>query len=641
MTMRPTCREGREGREDGVATAEILKLESELEDWLFLVPTSQDANTLARMGPIGLNVAAYHAPRRQMRGKRVIVCAPDSDAGSLEAEEVAAACRKAKAEQVRYWTLPGLHSEHATLAAWCEQFDFFKVLAFDRPWQMPAFETRAHDQALAKEVETHTQTLMRVAEQVRLFATPGGDPYVSIPVNGHVEHYRADSEAVRRWLAYAYWQDRKAPPPADAIRTVQEILAARACFGAPVAETYLRVAPDPEGPRGSPEFYLDLGRGGRAVAVSPLGWRRVDNPPVHFRRPPGIAELPDPQPGHDLEELWSIVNVESPEIRRLLTAALTYWLQPLGPYPVLVITGEQGSAKSTTTRLLKHCIDPCRPLLGSQPESVRDLMVIANTTWVITFDNISRLPSWFSDALARLATGGGFVVRRNYTDDAAQIFDVNRPLILNGIEEFAHRADLLSRALLVSLPSISDSRRKDEREIWRAFERAHPRILGALLDIAVGAVARLPLVELAGKARMADFERWGEAMSLHLGDRPGEFSRIVRSNREQATAAVLEESPVAVALQVMQGPGGFWQGTCLELLETLRDQVPAATRDQAGWPKTPRGLSSQLRRLAPALRSVGIEVQFPDHQSRRGHGVPERLFAISWGPESPESQAPY
>jgi hypothetical protein len=164
-------------------------------------------------------------------------------------------------------------------------------------------------------------------------------------------------------------------------------------------------------------------------------------------------------------------------------------LHPHGPYPVLILHGEQGSAKTTTEKFFRSLIDPSSALVRSQPHEPRDLIIAASNGFVCAFDNLSSLPDWFSDALCRLSTGGGFSTRALYTDDEEIIFEAKRPIILNGIEELATRGDLLDRAIVVELPRITDERRQTEDSLCVAFERERPRLLGALLDAVSGALA--------------------------------------------------------------------------------------------------------------------------------------------------------
>jgi hypothetical protein len=164
-------------------------------------------------------------------------------------------------------------------------------------------------------------------------------------------------------------------------------------------------------------IYLDLADAHwRAVEVGPDGWRITADPPVCFRRPRGLLPLPAPAPGGRIDELRPFVNVPDDRGWRLLVATLVQALRPRGPYPVLSFTGEHGSAKSTQARVFRSLIDPCVAPLRGEPRDLRDLMIAASSAWVVAYDNLSSLQPWLSDALCRLATGGGFATRELYSD---------------------------------------------------------------------------------------------------------------------------------------------------------------------------------------------------------------------------------
>jgi hypothetical protein len=92
-------------------------------------------------------------------------------------------------------------------------------------------------------------------------------------------------------------------------------------------------------------------------------------------------------------------------------------LRARGPYPLLAISGEQGSAKTVLSKMLKALIDPSAAPVRALPREERELMIAANNGYLLAFDNLSGLPAWLSDALCRLASGGSFAVRPLYTDD--------------------------------------------------------------------------------------------------------------------------------------------------------------------------------------------------------------------------------
>src|SRR5262249_36836984 len=192
-------------------------------------------------------------------------------------------------------------------------------------------------------------------------------------------------------------------------------------------------------------------------------------------------------------------------------------LLPKGPFPVLCLHGEQGCGKSTLARLLRLLIDPNAAALRSEPRDPRDLIIAASNSWVVSFDNLSHLKHWLSDALCRLATGGGFSTRELYTDADEILFDAMGPAVLNGIEDLATRGDLLKRSIILTLETISDSQRRTEGDFWREFEVARPRILGALFDVVAAGLKALPTVKLTSLPRMADFARWVRACEPALG----------------------------------------------------------------------------------------------------------------------------
>src|SRR5690606_26352925 len=105
----------------------------------------------------------------------------------------------------------------------------------------------------------------------------------------------------------------------------------------------------------------------------------------------------------------------------------------------------------------------------------------------------------------RLSTGGGWSTRELYSDFDEALFEARRPVLLNGITDVVTEGDLLDRTLGLDLLPIPEERRRPEAELWAAFERPRPRILGGLLDTLSGMLRELDSVKLDRLPRMADF----------------------------------------------------------------------------------------------------------------------------------------
>jgi len=245
------------------------------------------------------------------------------------------------------------------------------------------------------------------------------------------------------------------------------------------------------------------------------------------------------------------------------------------------------------------------------------MVIAARNSWLINLDNLSRLDATISDALCRLATGGGLRTRRLYTDDEEEIFDAQRPILLNGIEAVATRGDLVDRSVTIYLEPIQPEQRREESEFWSSFEAARSRIMGALLDAMVSGLREIEAgIRLVRKPRMADFAVWGVAAERSLGFAPGAFMSAYEGNRADASCQALEASPVASGIMLFMDPVITWTGTVSDLLKRLVPLAGDAVK-QKGWPPDATRLSNALRRLAPNLRAAGLEIIFPPRKNRR------------------------
>ena len=451
---------------------------------------------------------------------------------------------------------------------------------------------------------TQADRLIDVAQSAELFHSPDGTGYADVDINGHRETWPIRSKRFRRWLAGRFFEATAGAPSSEALQSALNVIEAKAQFHALERPVHIRVG----GLNGG--LYFDLGDAKwRAVEIDTAGWRVIDSPPVRFRRAPGMQALPAPARGGSVQALRAFVNVRSDAEFALIVAWALSCLRNRGPYPVLVRSGEQGSAKSTVSAILRALVDPNTAPLRTLPRNDRDLFIAANNGHVLAFDNLSGMPAWLSDTLCRLATGGGFATRQLCTDQEEVLFDACRPVILNGIEDVVSRPDLADRTVFLTLEAIPEERRRSEQQLWTKFESERPFILGALLDAVAHGLRQLPDVHLERLPRMADFARWSTACETAFWP-AGTFWAAYCGNRDEAIAGVIDGDQVAAAVRSFMMARTEWTGTASELLKVLTDLVEEPQRKNKNWPDTPRSLSDRLRRAATFPRKVGIEIRF-------------------------------
>ena len=323
-----------------------------------------------------------------------------------------------------------------------------------------------------------------------------------------------------------------------------------------------------------------------------------------------IAAVRYPNKVGPIEALNSFLNLASRNDFVLIVAWPLAALRAGGPYPLLAISGEQGSAKTVLSKLLKALIDPNAAPVRSLSRQERELMIAANNGYLLAFDNLSGLPNWLSDALCRLATGGSFAVRQLYTDDEEMLFEAARPILLNGIEEVVSRPDLADRAIFLTLAPIGETQRRPGSELWREFEIARPRILGVLLDAVVHGLRAMSDVHLEQLPRMADFALWATACETALWP-AGTFAHSYKANRRATIESIIEADPIATCVRAIMVDRTMWTGSASDILhlcaESARDDVSGAQHGQKIRGRSPADCGGRRRsceRLESRSRSL-------------------------------------
>jgi hypothetical protein len=442
---------------------------------------------------------------------------------------------------------------------------------------------------------------MTLCEEV--FHSSSGVAFADFTTRGHRETWPIRSKSFRTWLRRCYYHATGTAPGGALIASALDLLEARAQFDAPEREVSMRIAEH------AGKIYLDLAdEHWRAVAIGADGWNVLGCPPVRFRRSPGMLPLPVPEGGGSLEILKSFLNLSSQSDFILVVAWLLAAFRPGGPYPLLAVSGEQGSAKTVLSKLLRALVDPNMAAVRALPRDERELMIAANNGHLLAFDNLSSLPPWISDALCRIASGGSFAVRRLYTDDEEVLFQAVRPTILNSIEDVIGRADLADRAIFLSLAPMGEEQRRSETELWREFERARPAILGALLDAVAHGLRTVDSVHPVRLPRMADFALWATACETALWP-AGTFSRAYAANRSAAIEGIMDADSIAACVRELMTGRNSWTGTAADLLRMIGEHGSQSDNGAARL-KNPRALAGHLRRVQTFLRAVGVDIAF-------------------------------
>jgi hypothetical protein len=424
------------------------------------------------------------------------------------------------------------------------------------------------------------------ADDGRAFAVPLVGPPIARPLDGTRSSLRSE-------LAAAYFKETGNTAGKSAIADALGVLDGEAQL-ADRETLSLRT-----GTYGD-SIIIDLGTAsGECIQVGSGRVALIERSPIVFRRTELTMPMPTPVAGGDVERLGDLINVAAEDLPLLIGWCLSTLFDI--PRPILFLTGEQGTGKSSAAKTIAQLLDPSPAPLRAAPRDVDSWVVAAAGSQLVALDNLSTVSEWLSDALCRAATGEGLVRRALYTDDGLSVLTFRRSVVLTSIDAGALRGDLGERLVPVELERITPDRRRTDSELDAAFREAAPVILGALLQLAAEVLSVLPTIVVADLPRMADFGRLLAALDKVKG---WHSLDTYRAAVEQVAADVIAGDPVAAAVIGFMSTRTEWTGTATELLDRLATFRP----EGSAWPKNARGLSGTLTRLAPALRGQRIDV---------------------------------
>jgi hypothetical protein len=487
--------------------------------------------------------------------------------------------------------------------------------------------------------ESAAQVALRLAQELcsSIFMDQFGTPYAAITVGNHIETLQLKSSRFRNWLCKIFYTSAAGGGnilTSDNVINVLSILKARAEFDSgDRSNLHLRVATAAPADEPNNTIYYDLtNKDWEFIKITDHGWSVIqsNDAPIMFKRhsnhQPQVYPCKSKEYSPDIfDKFMRLINLKGEDNQLLLKCYIISLFYPEIPKPVLMLHGEQGSAKSTLQELIRMIVDPSSILTLTFPRDINELVQKLSHNYVAYFDNISDIPEWISDQLCRAVTGSGFSKRELYTDDDDIIYNFKRSIGFNGINLGATKADLLDRGLIIELERIAKENQRKIEDIWAEFQTIKPQLLAYVFDTLVGVLQVKAsggvAHEIDGLPRMADFAEIGEIISRCMGHENnkflGAYYRNIDLQVEQAIAANLVGNAIIQFMEVNES--NKWIGSFSQLLLELEAKAASLNinvKDRS-WPKSASYLSRKLNQIKTSLREVGITIDYYKDQRTR------------------------
>lgn len=471
------------------------------------------------------------------------------------------------------------------------------------------------------EYGTQIKILTQIAEsEFKLFKSQDGEPFVRLKVSEYSECISIDSAESRCVINDLFFRKTNTLPDTKNVEKLIQHLSYKASK-ANKENVFYRLAGLEN------KFFIDLGSNDfKYVEIDESGWSIKANSHINFYRTKSMKSLPVPMRNGNIQDLKQFLNLDSENDFKLIVSYIIGSLSYGKEYPILILQGPQGSAKSTTSEVIKSLIDPSLPSLRSFPRNEEDIFIAGRNSHLICYDNLSGINPKMSDSLCRISTGCGSGGRKLYTNDQESVIEISRPIIINGIDDLTDRADLVDRALVLFLPKISDNQRKLSTGLWADFENLKPLLFGAILDGLSSSLANKSKINLPFKPRMADFCINSCAGMLAFNYTVDDISSAFMQNKYDIAIDTVEASAIGRAIRKLMQKQLVWIGTITSLRSALKENLECD--EQYGFTRSSSVFSRDLNRIIPSLKPEGIEVEKNRTSSKRGITISKKISSL-------------
>jgi hypothetical protein len=447
--------------------------------------------------------------------------------------------------------------------------------------------------------------------------------FAVIQNKGHLETLDLSSSKVKSWLRYSYYQKTKDNHSDEYYTNAISLIKSEAVYGDDsTKETiYTRIAMVKN------IIYYDLATPDWKIvkitddSVTVLNYN--EHMPIFVRTQSQLPQvLPVTSNVDALTKLVKLLRIQPQDVQIIKSHIISMFVEAY-PIPIMAITGEHGSIKSTLSGTIKSIIDPAVDKRKSLPNNSEKLMLALNNRFTICYDNISKIKQDISDTLCTAITGAGDSKRALYSNSDEIIYTFKRKIILCGIAPSMNFPDLLDRTITYETIPVLDEQRITEEDFNQQLDEILPQVIGQIFQTLSEMLKLYPTIksELKLLPRMADFTLFGECISRSLGYEPNSFVDAYNTRIQSNSIEIAQTYPI---ISLMEGL--IQNGEYTKEVSRFYTEIKAIATSQGididskdiEFPKSPNQIKGHLKQISPDLRKLGMLVDITTYQKRDG-----------------------
>lgn len=278
--------------------------------------------------------------------------------------------------------------------------------------------------------------------------------------------------------------------------------------------------------------------------------------------------------------------------------------------PMILISSEKGSAKSTMARFFESILDPKNVDLCSIPTDRDGLFMRLNNSAVCCFDNLSYIKADTSDILCRAVTNGTQTRRTLYENSNETTFNLKSIVMINGTSPLVFAEDLLDRTIEFKLERITSDKMITEEELNKQFRRDLPEILLLCMNVVAKALLDKEPVDMSKTIRLSDFYVWAVRVGKVLGYTKEYIDSLFKQNTNRINDQLLDENAVGKSLLIFMEYRKKYVASYADLYRALKKVAIDNKLDitSNGFPSAVNALSRRINAIKSNLSACGLDI---------------------------------
>ncbi len=446
--------------------------------------------------------------------------------------------------------------------------------------------------------------------------------YGIITVNDHKETIDLGSSMAIQWIKTLYFEHKGEIHSDETFSNVLSMITAQARQSEETerVQIFNRLAMTDDA-----IFYDLCTQDWEAVKITKSGYEIVkmnENTPIFTRKQHQLPQvLPKKEKENALDNLIKLLRVPKSDQEIFKIHIITLFLEKY-PIPMIIVSGEHGSTKSTLTKSIARIVDPSGMNISSIPSSASDIALHLSSRYISNFDNVSEIPQDVSDMFCRAITGEGYSKRKLYSDSNEIIWNYKRKIFVNGISPILEFPDFKERSIFYETMPISEEERMSEEEFNHRLESLMPSVLHEIFTILSNVILMYRRIkkEIKVKLRMADFTIFGECISRMLKNPDLSFVETYKKKQDNDSLKMVDSYPVVKIIIEIMRDEKLLESSMEEFYNKVKEIADANKIDtkssEIKFPQAINQLSRQINQLKSTLRKHDLEIQIKSYDSR-------------------------